>query len=288
MVVLGWFLITAEVAAPALYRNGVLVIVSIAAAAAVARSSAVQDGDRTLFGRTVVAGVPRYLGLRSYAIYLWSWPIQVLLSFRFPELAKPWVAAITVAASLALSEISYRVVECPIRYRTGWAAQDRTRRPAWSAAVLGAAAILVAALVLAVPPAAHERVDTAAAAADAMHEAAPAPPSLGGSEGGSDLGDADGRLGRLDHRLLPARRGQAPAGHRLDRPARHHRLRDHERGGLGLPAERQRRPVHQARCRALPRPVEGGGRSACPPTPMSSCCSRGRGSGRRCRRPAVA
>ena len=184
VVVLGWFLVTAEVAAPALYRNGVLIIVSIAAAAAVARSTAVQDGDRTLFGRTVVAGVPRYLGLRSYAIYLWSWPIQVLLSFRFPELAKPWVAAITVAASLALSEVSYRLVECPIRYRTGWAAQDRTRRPAWSAAVLGAAAILVAALALAVPPAAHERVDTAAAAADAMHEAAPAPPSLAGSEGG--------------------------------------------------------------------------------------------------------
>jgi peptidoglycan/LPS O-acetylase OafA/YrhL len=160
--------VSAEVASPALYRNGILVLASLASAAVVARSSAVESGDRTVLGWAVTGGVARYLGFRSYAIYLWSWPIQVLVAFQWPDLAKGWVAAITVALSLSLAEISFRVLEDPIRRRTGWASRARFRRPAWGAIGAGAVAVLVVAFVLAVPPPLHERVDSAEAAVEAL------------------------------------------------------------------------------------------------------------------------
>lgn len=172
-VVLLWLIFTAEVASPSLYRNGVLVLASLCAVAVVARSSAVEGGDRSPLAWASTARATRYLGLRSYALYLWSWPIQVLIRFQWPDLAKGWVAAITVGLSLALAEASYRWLEYPIRRRTGWAAKARFRRPAWGAALAGAATVLIVALVLAVPPPLHERIDTAQAAAAALHREAP-------------------------------------------------------------------------------------------------------------------
>ncbi len=158
----------AEVASPALYRNAILVASSVASAAVVARTSAVSDGDRSVLGWATTTRTTRYLGLRSYAIYLWSWPIQVLVSFRWPELPKAVVALITVALSLSLAEVSFRVLEDPIRRRTGWASRARFRRPAWGGVALGAVAVLAAAFVLAVPPPLHERVNTAEAATEAL------------------------------------------------------------------------------------------------------------------------
>lgn len=167
----------AEVSSPALYRNGVLIVASLAAVAVVARSSALPAGDRSVLGWAVTADVSRYLGSRSYAIYLWSWPIQVLLRFQWPSLPKAVVAVITVALSLGLAEVSFRLLEDPIRRRTGWARRAQVRRPAWGAVAMSAAGVLVAAFVLAVPPPVHERVDTAEAAAEALRPAATVPVS---------------------------------------------------------------------------------------------------------------
>jgi peptidoglycan/LPS O-acetylase OafA/YrhL len=158
----------AEVASPALYRNAVLVIASLASAAVVARAGAIAADDPTVLGWATTARVTRYLGSRSYAIYLWSWPIQVLAAFRWPDLSKVAVAAFTVAMSLGLAELSFRFLEDPIRRRRGWAARANLRRPAWGAVALGAVAVLAAAFVLAVPPPLHERVDTAEAATQAL------------------------------------------------------------------------------------------------------------------------
>ncbi|HWJ60491.1 MAG TPA: acyltransferase [Acidimicrobiales bacterium] len=158
----------AEVASPALYRNGILVLASLAAVAVVARSSALPSGDRSVLGWAVTADATRYLGSRSYAIYLWSWPIQVLVRFQWPDLPKALVAVVTVVASLALAELSFRYLEDPIRRRTGWARRARIRRPAWGAVALSAVTVLVVAFVLAVPPPLHQRVDSAEAAQQAL------------------------------------------------------------------------------------------------------------------------
>ena len=174
-VVLVVLVVSAEVASPALYRNGVLILASCASAAVVARSSALPAADASVLGWAVTARTTRYLGLRSYAIYLWSWPIQVLVRFQWPDLPKAVVALITVALSLALAEVSFRVLEDPIRRRTGWARRARVRRPAWGAVALSAAAVLAAAFVLAAPPPLHQQVDSAEAAADALRPVETAP-----------------------------------------------------------------------------------------------------------------
>jgi peptidoglycan/LPS O-acetylase OafA/YrhL len=158
----------AEVASPALYRNAILVVASVASAAVVARTSALPEGDRSILGWATTTRTTRYLGLRSYAIYLWSWPIQVLVSFRWPDLSKAVVALITIALSLSLAEVSFRVLEDPIRRRRGWASRARFRRPAWGGVALGAAGVLIAAFVLAAPPPLHQQMDTAEAATEAL------------------------------------------------------------------------------------------------------------------------
>ncbi|MHB1138501.1 MAG: DUF459 domain-containing protein [Microthrixaceae bacterium] len=87
----------------------------------------------------------QWLGVRSYALYLWSWPVQVLLEERTPSLGRPAVAAVTVAASLLLSELSLRFVEDPLRRGRSWARRLAPRRAAW----MGGLALVAVAMVVA-------------------------------------------------------------------------------------------------------------------------------------------
>ena len=88
---------------------------------------------------TVLSPAPvQWLGTRSYAIYLWSWPIQIFLQSNW-ELPRAAVAAITVAVTLPAAELSMRLVEQPLRFGSGWATALRPRRAAWG---LGAVVIL--------------------------------------------------------------------------------------------------------------------------------------------------
>lgn len=59
----------------------------------------------------------RYIGQRSYAIYLWHWPILVLLTSAFRPRGvtfMPLIAVLTVTLSTAAAIASYRWVEQPI------------------------------------------------------------------------------------------------------------------------------------------------------------------------------
>ena len=78
----------------------------------------------------------QWLGTRSYAIYLWSWPTQLLLQEHWPDLPLALVAAATVAVSLVLADVSMRFVENPLRFRSGWAQAVRPRRAAWGLGVV--------------------------------------------------------------------------------------------------------------------------------------------------------
>ncbi|MBS1838722.1 MAG: acyltransferase [Actinobacteria bacterium] len=86
----------------------------------------------------------QWLGTRSYAIYLWSWPIQLLLQERWPDVPLAVVAIVTVGASLVLAEASMRLVENPLRFRAGWARPVTPRRAAWA---FGVVALLAAGFI---------------------------------------------------------------------------------------------------------------------------------------------
>jgi peptidoglycan/LPS O-acetylase OafA/YrhL len=65
------------------------------------------------------------LGARSYSLYLWHWPLLVLIEARFGT-PSAWGKAGLVIAALALSAISYRVIEQPVRHNT-WLSANSVR-----------------------------------------------------------------------------------------------------------------------------------------------------------------
>ena len=84
---------------------------------------------RTLLGRLLGLPVLRYIGQRSYGLYLWHWPVFVLLRPGHELPGEPWLAlCVRLGVTLALTEVSYRWVEQPVRsypvrpwQRRGWA-----------------------------------------------------------------------------------------------------------------------------------------------------------------------
>lgn len=60
------------------------------------------------------AGVVQWLGLRSYSLYLWHWPVYVALNYAEVTMS-PGIIAFGVALSLVLAELSYRYVELALR-----------------------------------------------------------------------------------------------------------------------------------------------------------------------------
>lgn len=63
--------------------------------------------------------VMRYLGQRSFSIYLWHWPVIMIIRELAPEEAVDnhamWLGFLALAISLGLSEMSYRWIENPFR-----------------------------------------------------------------------------------------------------------------------------------------------------------------------------
>jgi peptidoglycan/LPS O-acetylase OafA/YrhL len=93
------------------YRGGFLLV---AVASAVLLATIVHP--LSVLGRVLDLPLLRGLGERSYAIYLWHWPV---LAFTRPGVdvhAQRWlVIALQVALTLVLADLSYRFVERPIR-----------------------------------------------------------------------------------------------------------------------------------------------------------------------------
>lgn len=65
----------------------------------------------------------RYLGQRSFSLYLWHWPVVVILDELFGTRANGeglnswWIGIMATVVSFALAEGSYRVIENPFRRR---------------------------------------------------------------------------------------------------------------------------------------------------------------------------
>jgi peptidoglycan/LPS O-acetylase OafA/YrhL len=68
--------------------------------------------------RWLASGPARWLGQRSYSLYLWHWPVYVLMRWTC-GLDTPLQHVLAVVVSVALATVSYRWVEQPFRHG-GW------------------------------------------------------------------------------------------------------------------------------------------------------------------------
>jgi peptidoglycan/LPS O-acetylase OafA/YrhL len=147
LVVIGLMFQSVTEFSPFLYRGGfaVLGLGSALAVAALAHPA-------SRLGPIVGCRPMRWIGERSYGIYLWTLPIVVLTSPQGaygPSLPR---AALQVAAIMAVAELSWRYVENPIRHgalgrlladwRAGRWRRERLSRQAW--ALVGAGGLVVA------------------------------------------------------------------------------------------------------------------------------------------------
>ena len=99
--------------------DGGFALVALVTAGLITSVSLVQRGPaaRLLSMRPV-----RYVGAISYGLYLWHWPIFVLLTRDRTGLAGLALLGVRLAVTTAVSVISYRFLEMPIRRRRlkGW------------------------------------------------------------------------------------------------------------------------------------------------------------------------
>ena len=72
----------------------------------------------TWIGRALSFGPAVYVGLISYSLYLWHWPIVVIVESLSLDVPTAGGAALIVVLSLAAAALSYRFVERPFRGRT--------------------------------------------------------------------------------------------------------------------------------------------------------------------------
>ncbi len=100
---------------------------------------------RMLSLRPVVA-----VGVVSYGLYLWHWPVYVVLGHQRTGLDGPMLLALRFAVTGLLAYLSYRLVEEPIRTQR---LQRRFTPTQWRRAVAGTLAALVATLLWAAPSA---------------------------------------------------------------------------------------------------------------------------------------
>lgn len=132
---------------PFAYRGG-LVLVAVLTTLTITAS--VQPGS--WLGRALDVQPLRWIGERSYGLYLWHWPVFVLVVAALPSWSRTggegWaLGGIALVFTVALSAASYRFVEQPIR-REGFVVVLRrlvpaTLAPGWRAVAAGVAIVLV-------------------------------------------------------------------------------------------------------------------------------------------------
>ncbi|WP_062378707.1 acyltransferase family protein [Demequina pelophila] len=111
LAALGWVMVSVNEYSPAMYRGGFLAVAALVAAILVLATHPASP-----LGALLDVAPMRWLGQRSYGIYLWHWPIFLVTR---PGQDLPWtgwwVEALRVALVLAVAAASYRYLEQPIR-----------------------------------------------------------------------------------------------------------------------------------------------------------------------------
>jgi hypothetical protein len=96
---------------PFLYRGGIL-LTALASALLIIGAST----PTTWISQLLETRVLRWIGSRSYSIYLWHWPVFMLTRPGFDlQLPTLWIRLGQVAVTFVLAELSYRYIETPVR-----------------------------------------------------------------------------------------------------------------------------------------------------------------------------
>nr|WP_225321122.1 acyltransferase [Streptomyces luteolifulvus] len=138
---------------PLLFQGG-LFVHSLTAAVLIVLTAQVPG---TWAARIVGSRLPRGLGQLSYSLYLWHWPVYLLLLPRLSALGGWGGTVVAIGISLVAAAVTKRFVEDPVRFRVGWARAGRGLIAVVALALAGA--VLWAAVPEPVPGAGTVDVD---------------------------------------------------------------------------------------------------------------------------------
>ena len=160
-----------------LYRGEFLLV-----AALVVVVIAVATRPGSAFGAALDWQPLRWIGVRSYSIYLWHWPIAVVTRPGLDTTMPLWLdQLLRVALTVGLSDATYRWVETPVRrlgiraalanatttIRTQW--RRIPPRPTVAGPIATAALLIVGILVIVVGPAAPQPTAASSASQGGRH-----------------------------------------------------------------------------------------------------------------------
>ena len=99
---------------------------------------------RTLVGRLLGSPAPAFIGLISYSLYLWHWPMLVLARYADLPMTPGWLLG-GAAVLFCLSAASWRFVEQPFRVTaSSWRARAPVAIPTGGAVLVATAATVIA------------------------------------------------------------------------------------------------------------------------------------------------
>jgi peptidoglycan/LPS O-acetylase OafA/YrhL len=154
-----------------MFRGG-LVLAGLLAAVVIA---GVSQPDPGTFGRFLSLRPLRWIGAISYGLYLWHWPVYVLMTDVTTGLTGAGLLVARLAATLGAATISFYLVERPIR-RYQWKGWPFLGVMASGAAATATAVVLGATTAVAQPgPVSHPAAPVKVVAAGAVPNPLPPP-----------------------------------------------------------------------------------------------------------------